>query len=263
VRAGMVDMESNVTLVQNFPAHQAVPEGEGPFPAVIVFHDRFGLTPQVRGVANRLAREGYHVLAPNFYALTSSFSTLAPQFMKGVGVGYFEYGEEAAAAERAATLTDERAMTIFRQALRFLSIRPGVRAGARGVLGFCVGGRLAFLAACVEPADVRACACFYPSGLGRTGGLPPGQADPLQKAPELRASVRLFYGRLDETIRPEERDRVETRLSALGADFEVETYPEAGHDFSCSDREGSYRIRAAKAAWAETLLLFRRTLSPA
>jgi dienelactone hydrolase len=100
VRAGMVDMESNVTLVQNFPAHQAVPEGEGPFPAVIVFHDRFGLTPQVRGVANRLAREGYHVLAPNFYALTSSFSTLAPQFMKGVGVGYFEYGEEAAAASR-------------------------------------------------------------------------------------------------------------------------------------------------------------------
>ena len=55
MRGGMIDMESNTTLVQCYPAHEAVPDGQGSFPAVIVAHDRFGLNPHVKGVANRLA----------------------------------------------------------------------------------------------------------------------------------------------------------------------------------------------------------------
>ena len=255
MHAGMIDMESNTTLVQNFPAHEAIPDGEGPFPAVVVFHDRFGLSVHVRGVANRLAQLGFYALVPNFYALPSSFASVAPDFMRTLTTGSYDYADVAAADERENTLTDERAEVVFRQSFTYLATRSRVRAGGLGVLGFSMGGRLAFLAACDEPGQVRACVCFYPTGLGRVTSMPPGQADPLERAGSLRAPLRLFYGRLDETIRPEERERVQSTLSGLSKDFRINAFPEAGHDFFCSERD-TFRIDAAKIAWDETVAFF-------
>src|SRR5574340_968654 len=80
-RSGMVDMESNTTLVQRYPAHEAVPAGSPPFPTVILLHDRGGLTPFFRALANRLAREGFYVLAPDLYARPFSTATGAPEWM--------------------------------------------------------------------------------------------------------------------------------------------------------------------------------------
>ncbi|HEY3202257.1 MAG TPA: dienelactone hydrolase family protein [Thermoanaerobaculia bacterium] len=259
MRAGMIDMESNTTLVQNFPAHEAMPDGRGPFPAVVIFHDRFGLSAHVRGVANRLARAGFYALAPNFYALPTSFASVAPEFMRGLTVGFFDYADEAAAVERAATLTDERAEVVFRQAFRYLATRSRARSGPFGVLGFSMGGRLAFLAACVAPEYVRACVGFYPAGLGDDAAVHPGQSDPLARAGDLLAPLRLFFGRLDTTIRDVQRERIRSRLMELGRDFRIEVFPEAGHDFFCSERQ-TYRIRASKVAWEETLALFGSAL---
>jgi len=260
MRAGMIDLESNTTLVQAFPAHEAVPDGPGPFPTILVLHDRFGLTAQVRGVANRLARAGYCAVAPNFYALPSSFASVAPDFMKTLTVGSYAPEDRAAADERAATLSDQRAEVVFRQAANFLATRARVRPGGLGLLGFSMGGRLAFLAACAMPESVRACAAFYPVGLGGERPSPPGQADPLDRAESLRAPLSLFYGRLDETIHERERERVRSRLTELRKDFHMEVFPEAGHDFFCSDRE-SYRIGASKTAWDQTLDLFGRAFA--
>ncbi len=259
MHAGMIDMESNTTLVQNFPAHEAIPEGAGPFPAAVVFHDRFGLSTHVRGVANRLAQQGFYALVPNFYALPSSFASIAPAFMRTLTIGSYDYRDAAAAEERARTLTDERAETVFRQAFDFLASRSRVRTGGVGVLGFSMGGRLAFLSACDEPDRVRACAAFYPTGLGVSGSMPVGQADPLERARNLNGPLRLFYGGLDEAIRPGQRQRVQSTLAALGKDFRVKVFPEAGHDFFCSERD-TFRIQAAKTAWEETVELFRSSL---
>jgi len=262
MRAGMIDLESNTTLVQAFPAHEAVPDGSGPFPTILVFHDRFGLTAQLRGVVNRLARAGFCAVAPNFYALPSSFASVAPEFMGTLTVGCFGPEEDAEADERAATLTDERAEAVFRQAARFLDTRARVHAGGLGALGFGMGGRLAFLAACAMPQAISACVAFYPEGLGSERPLFHGQADPLGRAESLTAAVRLFYGGLDDSIHEAQRERVRARLTQLGKDFHIEAFPEAGHDFFCSDRE-SYRIKASKTAWEEALAFFRATLGAA
>lgn len=259
MRAGMIDMESNTTLVQNYPAHEAVPDGQGPFPTVVVFHERFGLNLHVKGVANRLAREGFYALAPNFYALPSSFAAVAPTFMRTLSTGSIDYDNELAAREHAATLSDERAETIFRQAFNYLATRSKARSGGMGALGFSMGGRLAFLAACRMPEDVHTCVCFYGTGIASGAAPHPGQSHPIEEAESLRASLLLFYGQLDDTIRSEERERIQERLSKLGKDFRIEVFPEAGHDFFCSERE-SYRIHASKIAWEETLALLRRSL---
>jgi carboxymethylenebutenolidase len=255
IHAGMIDMESNTTLVQCYPAHHALPEGDGPFPAVVVLHDRFGLTPHTRSVVSRLARAGFYALAPDFYSSPSSFSTGASELLRPRSTR-FEYSEEPAARERADALTDERTLDILHQAFAYLAGRAKARPGGANLLGFGMGGRLAFLAGCLFPGDARAVSCFYPEGLASGHSPRPGRTDAIGQAAALAAPVRLFYGLLDYRIRPEEREAVRQRLNGLSKDFRVEVFPEAGPDFFCEDRD-TYRIHASKVAWEETLRLFR------
>jgi carboxymethylenebutenolidase len=254
MRSGMIDMESNTTLVQCFPAHEAVPDGQGPFPAVIVAHDQFGLSPHIRGVANRLANSGFYALAPAFYALPTSVADVAPDFLRPTLPIHFGCGDEARADDAAAMLSDERAENIFRQAIGYAMGRGKVRApGGVGVMGFAMGGRQAFLAACRNPAEVAVCVSFY----GR--GIASGRPAPLDLAADLRASALLFYGELDTTISRREREAVRDRLTALGKNFHIEVFHDAGRDFF-SEELDAYRIHASKAAWDATLALFRRCL---
>jgi len=253
----MIDMESNTTLVQCYPAHEAVPGGDGPFPPILVLHDRFGLNTQTRNVANRLAHAGFYALAPDLYCSPSSFSAVSPEFFHPLNSTSFGYEEEAAAKDRAATLADERVSTIVNQALAFLAGRSKARSGGAGLFGLGTGGRAAFLAACLFPEDVRAAVCLAPAALNaaRPGGA--GRLSPLDRATALAAPVVLFYGLLDTNIRPEERETVRRRLVALGKNFRIDVIPGADHDFFYEDRD-SYRIRASKIAWDETLSFFRR-----
>jgi carboxymethylenebutenolidase len=260
MRSGMIDMESNTTLVQCYPAHEAVPDGEGPFPAVIVAHDRFGLSPHIRGVANRLANSGFYALAPGFYAIPTSVADVAPEFMHPTLPIRFGYDEGARADDAASMLSDDRAEGIFRQAIGYAMGRGKVRAPRGvGVLGFAMGGRQAFLAACRNPAEVAACVSFY--GRGITGSSSPahGLPAPLELAADLRASVLLLYGELDTTISRRERESVRDRLTALGKDFHIEVFHDAGRDFFCEEID-AHRIHASKVAWEATLDLFRRCL---
>ena len=252
-------MESNTTLVQCFPAHEAVPDGQGPFPPVLVVHDRFGLTPHFKGIANRLASEGFYALAPALYATPTSVADVAPEYLRPATPVHFEYGQEEDAEAHAGMLSDERSEAVVKQAIDYLALRSASRNGPCGVLGFSMGARLAFLAACRFPADIRAAACFYGKGIASTAASQRGRPRPIDLAASLQASVLLFYGQLDTTISRMERTAVEQKLSALGKDFRIELFRDAGEDFFCDERD-THRIHASRVAWEETLALFRRCL---
>ena len=258
-QTGMIDMESNTTLVPCYPAHEALPAGQGPFPPVIVVHDQFGLNSHVKGIANRLASAGFYALAPAFYAMPTSVADVAPDFMRPARPVHFEYGDDASADERAGLLSDERAETILRQAIAYLALRSASRSGPCAVLGFSMGARLAFLAACRNPADVRACVGFYGKGIASPTASQRGRPLPIDLACDLSASLLLFYGQLDTTISRRERALVRQRLAALGKDFRIEVLRDAGEDFFCAERD-TYRIHASKVAWEETLALLHRCL---
>jgi carboxymethylenebutenolidase len=260
MRSGMIDMESNTTLVQCYPAHEAVPDGQGPFPAVIVAHDRFGMTSSIRAVANRLANSGFYSLAPCFYGMPTSVADVAPEFMRPTLAVHYGSDDGAGADDAASTLSDERASAIFQQAIAYAIGRGKVRAPRGvGVLGFAMGGRLAFLAACRNAQDVAACVSFYPKGIAGFSSQPGAGGSPLDLAGELRASLLLFYGELDTTIARREREAIRDRLTALGKDFRIEVFHDAGRDFFSDDLD-TRRIHASKVAWDETLALFRRCL---
>lgn len=254
--AGMIDMESNTMLVQCYPAHQAVPGGEGSFPAVIVLHDRLGLTTHVRHVANRLAHASFYVLAPDLYGAPSIFSTWEPDSARAAHRTYFDWSEEEAARERERDLTDERALEIVEQAIVYAGGRSKARSGGVRLLGFGTGARLAFLVACRFPESVRAVSCFEPRDLGLP--KPPGASkpSPLDEAERLAAPLLLLYGKLDTTIPRDEIDLAAWRLESLGKRFRVELLRNAGPDFFCEERD-TYRVGASKIAWEETVKLFR------
>lgn len=259
MRTGMVDMESNTTLVQCYPAHEAVPEGPGPFPGVVLAHDRFGLTPHSKGIANRLANEGFYALAPNFYAAPTSVADVAPDFLYPSATTHFDFADEDRADDRAAMLDRERAADIFRQAIGYAKTRAKVRAGGVGLVGFGMGARLAFLAACRNVPEIRAAVCFYGKGIGRRTSPESPFSSPLDLAADLHAPLLLFYGEVDPGITRREREAIRERLTALGKDFRIEVFPDTGGDFFCDERD-SYRIQSSKVSWKETLAFLRRHL---
>ncbi|HEY6147211.1 MAG TPA: dienelactone hydrolase family protein [Thermoanaerobaculia bacterium] len=254
---GMIDMESNTTLVQCYPAHEAYPDGAGPFPALLLFHDKFGLTSDFRGTANRLAREGFYTLAPNFYAVCASFADVAPEFMRTAGPSGFGPADESSADSFATGLTDDRAAAVIAQALAYVAGRSHARGGGVGVLGFSMGGRLALRAACLHPDAIRACVAFTPERLTRARSA--GQPAVLDDVDRLRAPVLILYGGLDENVRAAEREAVRARLADLGKDVTVEVFREAPHDFMFGDRE-TYRVGPSKRAWSATLAFLRQAL---
>jgi carboxymethylenebutenolidase len=258
----MIDMEDNTTRILSSPAHRAVPDGEGPFPAVVVVHDHLGLSPQVKNVTNRLADAGFYALAPDLYAQPASAAAVAPGSQRTNPSTCFDDSQEIAAQDRAATLSDDRAMTILAKALAYFEGRSRARSGGAGLLGFSMGGRLAFLSACRFPGEVRAAVCFYPDGLSSPRPAAVGRGATIDRVKSLSAPLLLFYGLLDSSVRPEERETARRRLSAFGKDFRIDVFPKAGHGFFCEGRD-SYRIDAARVAWEETVSFFRRHVGAA
>ena len=114
-----------------------------------------------------------------------------------------------------------------------------------------MGAQIAFFAACRNPGDVRACVCFSPKGV----------ANPVagRLAAQLNAPLLLVYAELDTTVSRKEREAVRQALTALGKDFSMEVFPDAGGDFFCEERDG-YRVHASKVAWEKALALLRRCL---
>jgi carboxymethylenebutenolidase len=211
----------------------------GPHAAVVVLMEAFGLVPAFRREVERIARMGYVAIAPNLYHRQAPGDTAA-------------YDELPKAIALMRKLTDADALADLRATLAHLRGLPEVGAAPIGVTGFCMGGRLAFLAACELPGEFRACAPFYGGGIGAL----------LDRADRIRCPLHLFFGERDFFIPPEEVRRIDERLHALGKDHALELYAGAVHGFCAEERRDSYHPAAAADAWAKLEAFFAKHLAP-
>jgi carboxymethylenebutenolidase len=240
-------MEITLGMVQvpaadgRMSASLARPLADGTYPGVVVVQEAFGLNAHIKDVAARLAREGYVTLAPDLYYREPN-----------AVVGYDNLPE---AIRLMMALSDDNIVKDMGAAIAYLQQQPAVRAERIGVTGFCMGGRVAFLTACLNPA-VKAAVPFYGGGIG--SARPPGKA-PLDHAETLSCPVLLFYGEKDAFISLDEVERIKARLAELKRKAEVVVYPGADHGFFCNER-ASYHAASAKDAWSRLLAFFEKHL---
>ena len=210
-------------------AYVAFPGSTGPVPGIILLQEAFGVNHHIRSVADRLAAAGYAVVAPELFHRTA-----AP----GLEIAYANFGTEAMPHYSAINNADLTAD--LHAAHAWLTAQPLVKADKIGSIGFCLGGRVSFLANAVLP--LAAAVSYY-------GG---GTHTITDRAKDLHAPQLFFWGGLDAHISKEHITQVTDAVDAAGKPYINTVISYADHGFHCDERS-SYHPQAAAEAWALTL----------
>lgn len=221
-----IELIANGRKTRGYPAR---PVGEGPWPAVVVIQEWWGLNDNIRDTADRFAREGFVALAPDLY-----------------------YGETAAepddARKLAMALEYPDALRVIQAAINHLIADEDVSPKIIGLVGFCMGGGLAWHGAAKLEGVGAAVPCY--------GGGP--EMTPAEAA-GISAPVLAIYGELDGGVSPEVARQRSELMDAAGVRHETVIYPGAQHAFM-NDRRPVYHPEAAEDAWRRIVTLFRETL---
>ena len=223
----------------NVNAYQALPAGDGPFPGVLVIHHLPGWDSATKEITRRFAASGYNAICPNLYA------------REGLDV---DPDDAAAAARAAGGVPDEQFVGDAGAAIDALRALPTSN-GKVGVIGYCSGGRHAFLTAVSLPVDA-AVDCY---GAFVTGTVPEGfplKVTPLvDRSPDLRCPLLGLFGLDDQFPGPEQVDELELALKASGKTYEFHRYEGAAHAFFSVNR-AAYRPEAALDGWERIFTWF-------
>jgi carboxymethylenebutenolidase len=225
-------IELSVPDSTRMQAYVARPAG-GPHPALMVFQEAYGVNSHIRDVTERFAAQGYVAVAPELFHRT------APPGFEGA------YGDFPSVMPHYQALTNEAAEADIRACYEWLSSNSQVKPDEISCVGFCMGGRVSFLANAVVP--LRAAVSFY------AGGIAPGLLD---RASQLHGPALLIWGGLDKHITADHRKAVTDALSAQRKTYVNVEFSNADHGFFC-DQRASYEPRAARQAWALTLEFLR------
>ena len=215
------------------PVYEAVPGGPARGGAIVV-QEAFGVNGHIEDVTRRLAAAGWHALAPHLFHREGSpriayddISSAMPLLQRLTGEGLARDLDACLAHLDGAGLPPERV----------------------GIVGFCMGGTVAFFAAARR--RLGAAVTFYGGGVAE--GRWPGVPSLLELAPDLRAPWLGLYGDLDQGIPPEQVERLRATVAGGPVPAEVVRYPEAGHGFHCDARPHVYHESSARDGWARTL----------
>ena len=233
---------NNVDL--GFHAHP----DSGIHPGVVLIHDVWGVSDHTRDLTGRLAEEGYSVLAVDLYRREAEIAIENP----GVWMR---------------ALSDPRALGDVQASIDFLSAHSASARRPVGVIGFCMGGMYALLAAC-SCDGLSAAVPFYGLLSHQHGllyaeeGLDPAlkPREPLDAAADLGCPLLGVFGGRDDFVPMSDIEELEKRLGATAQQTEVAVYPDAGHAFLNDTREDAFRPQDAQHAWSRMIAFLRTHL---
>ena len=158
---------------------------------------------------------------------------------------------------RSQRLGDRRVMNDVEAAVSYLQRHSAVDGNRIGVIGFCMGGRVAYLLAATNPT-FKAAVTFYPGNTGRAWGR--DMPSPFERSAAIHCPIQGHFGDDDKNPSPEDRQKLAAELARHGKSHEFHAYAGAGHAFMDNTKE-SFRADAEAAAWPRTLEFLRRHLS--
>ncbi|MBV8602374.1 MAG: dienelactone hydrolase family protein [Candidatus Eremiobacteraeota bacterium] len=242
----ITEREENVSLDGGSSAMRTLivkPTSGARFPTLVLYSDIFQLTPSTRRTIARFAGHGFLVAAPEIYHRLEPAGTALEFDDAGRTRGLSDASRSSVAAWDA----DLRAL------LEYLKRHEDVDRTRIGALGFCLGGHLAFRAA--FSGDVKATACFYPTGVedGKLGSEPDCKS--LSRVGEIRGEMLLVFGTHDPHVSFESRAKIASALHEAEVAFRLVEY-DAEHAFM-RDEGARYDPAATDAAFLEALTFFR------
>lgn len=226
VSAGTISYRSDGSTMDGYLAR---PNDSAAHPGIVLIQEWWGIDSHIKDLCERLAQEGYIVLAPDIY--------------HGKVVDEPDEAEKAMMA-----LNMGNAVTEIRHGIDYLQGRDDVAPKKLGLVGFCMGGFLAWKTAEAENGEIAALAPFYGAGYQPT-------AEDIRK---ITAPVLAQYGDLDDSIPADHRNHIASLLKQEGKTHKVLVY-HAGHAFM-NPEHGAGVPEAAEQAWAELLAWFKQYL---
>ena len=221
-----------IDIQPGFAGYLALPPA-GSGPGLLLFQEIFGVNPHIRAVAEQYALDGFVVLAPDV------FWRQAPR----VELGYVG-DERQRGMQIAQSLQPAEVLADLHAALAALRARPEAAGRKAGTIGYCMGGRLAYLAA--ASTDVDAAVPFYGGGIHTM----------LDRAAAIRCPVQFHYAEHDDHIPLDAVERV--RQAMAGKSAEVHVYAGAQHGFNCWARASYHAPSAALSHGRATAFLILR-----
>lgn len=226
----------------NMDTYQVRPRGSGPWPTLIFYMDGLGVRPVLRGMAQRLAAQGYCVLLPNLYYRGGRADTLDL------------IADNTRMAELFASLDGAKVAADTAALLAHIDTESTAHSAPVGCLGYCMGGRFALGAAGHFPERVAAAASIHGAQLVTD------QADsPHLLAPCIRAELYIAVAEHDPWLQAGETAHLRAALDAAGCRYEIEMYTGVGHGFAVAGLP-HHDQAASEHHWQRLLELFRRTL---
>jgi carboxymethylenebutenolidase len=226
-------------------AYFARPSAPGRYPGIVVIHHLPGWDAWTREVTRRFADAGFLALAPHLFTR--------------IGEGTPE--ERAKAARATMGPPDADVMGDIAGSAAYLKEQPSSN-GKVGCIGFCSGGRQAYLAASQVQEIDAAVDCWggavIPDDRFSQNELRP--VSPFAATKDIRVPLLGIFGNDDVFPKPEEVDTIEAALQEHGKTYEFHRYDGAGHGFWANDR-ASYRVEQTQDSWKKTLDFLERTLT--
>jgi carboxymethylenebutenolidase len=226
-------IELQVSGTPPMAAYVARPADNSVHPGLLIFQEAFGVNAHIRDVTGRFARQGYTAIAPELFHRTAP-----PGFEAS-------YNDFPSIKPHREALTAEALEADIGTTWEWLRSNAQIKADDISSVGFCLGGRVAYLANSVLP--LRAAVSFY------GGGIVP---DLLARAPKLHAPMLLIWGGLDKHITADHRKTIADALTAQHKSYVNVEFSQADHGFFC-DQRSAYEPRSARQAWALTLEFLR------
>jgi carboxymethylenebutenolidase len=199
----------------------------------VVIHPAGGVAEFTQGIAGKLAEQGYAAVCPDlFHRITD------PNLTDGVA--------------KAGSLKDPEVIDDVNATVDFMLAHSAIDSQRIGITGFCMGGRITWLAAAVNP-HFKAAAPYYGGNLmGIRGGA---EKSPFELASGINCPILFHFGEIDANPSQDDMRKLDDELTRLGKPHQFYTYPNADHAFA--DHTGPrYHRESAEVSWPRTLDFF-------
>lgn len=232
------------------------PEEGGPFPVIVFFMDFWGIREELFDLARHIAVNGYYCIVPDFYYRQGTvLNQVHDANGKMVSLSKLDPKTKQEVLAPLEKLSDAEAVSDTGFLLDFLKNDPAAKAGAKGCVGFCLGGRLVFRVASQFSDQFRASASLHGSAL-----ISEGADSPHLLAAKLQGELYCGFAEHDPYAPPATITAILETMKAGKAKYRYELHKGAEHGYALPHRD-IYDKCAAFRDWEVILGMFKRQLS--